>query len=1160
VKKITLSLFLSIWILILSVPAFGALPQLGDLNNDGKVDVADAILAFKILSRADTAGQTVNLGNADFNFDEKIAMEEAIFVLQAVAGMREVGVPTQDKAGTVVLPDGFPLPTAGLKVCGKMGTVSVGDAGSFTLPLSGSDAGLVVLTDAAGTPLMLGYMGGAAGNTISAATTAVALLFQGLAGYTQPPSAWSQMRELIAATPQAQTLANAIAARLAVDPEALSKNDQAISDALVAAVDAIVAQRQTTSQNSSAAVVGSVKVTVSRSPLSADITHIKVDGANPRSGVYVEPAASGNGIIARNDYRRHALILVYRTGWEDTAGTVHHTLWEQVADGPFEPIASGAYLMATTAVGGVIPSLIDLAFGNVVYSPTSTNLIPLPMFPGVDPDAVAKTFYRVVAVGDGPEADPVLPGDLKGVAADVEGAQSVMRALEFFKEFFLPLMFAVIPADEVAAQNNLNKQYVSTVLDVLNAILQGVPDASGYYAVGQYKNLIASVAKTLVSNPQFLNRVGTLIAKLGLIKGWNAATNGAVSGVAKKALVLLSIADKVVTAFDATVLVTHLANSQAYVEWDATAVWPPVRVQPKPATVEAGKNVQLIVTIGGETGDTDDYFYKFTWTTPGAHGKIVNPAGPAAAGTQVIMTSRSPGARINYESDPVAEPGDEDKVQVVVYRIGTGGSVKLGNDETTITVSGSHVDLDPSTTNVEPGASQGFTSTVKPEKDDSLGDVYYYRWENSAQYGHLSGGSDAFESTTVQSVTYQASADKEGVDTLSLSVYRERPGSERELLGMASAMVNVRKPYAVQLTPQGKKLAFGGSQVYAATVVPELGVGTELIYTWSNTATVGTLTGTGGTDHFEQSGNQATYRAGQTIGTDTLTVKVERISGGERFPMAEATATVQVARYIITVPATLALNWGSRPTITPTVTPSKPSGAYFKWTNTANKGTLTDNTAGHVDNFETTKASVTYTAKYDVADGPDTVRVELYTSDGVLQDSAETVITVSGPINVATALVMGSRKFERVESYDGCLWKYMNGLVLLTWSNPECSYDPDIEINTHGVDDNYLVTNHRIYSGYDGWQWLDSSDFPASTLCQPDNPYADPLKCQLVASGVRGITISGGGTSAPACQAWTPERADEVINERTAAMLDYWHSTYSTWGYRGTCWKKQKFN
>ena len=49
--------------------------------------MADAILALKILSGINTAGQTL-INNADVNGDGKIGMEEVIYILQKVAGIR----------------------------------------------------------------------------------------------------------------------------------------------------------------------------------------------------------------------------------------------------------------------------------------------------------------------------------------------------------------------------------------------------------------------------------------------------------------------------------------------------------------------------------------------------------------------------------------------------------------------------------------------------------------------------------------------------------------------------------------------------------------------------------------------------------------------------------------------------------------------------------------------------------------------------------------------------------------------------------------------------------------------------------------------------------------------------------------------------------------
>lgn len=59
----------------------------GDVNNDGKIDLADAILSLQILSNMETTGKTVTLA-ADENNDSKIGLPEVIYILQKVAGIR----------------------------------------------------------------------------------------------------------------------------------------------------------------------------------------------------------------------------------------------------------------------------------------------------------------------------------------------------------------------------------------------------------------------------------------------------------------------------------------------------------------------------------------------------------------------------------------------------------------------------------------------------------------------------------------------------------------------------------------------------------------------------------------------------------------------------------------------------------------------------------------------------------------------------------------------------------------------------------------------------------------------------------------------------------------------------------------------------------------
>jgi hypothetical protein len=59
----------------------------GDVNGDGNVNLADAILAIQVLARMDTTGKNI-IATADVNSDGKIGLAEAIYILQKVAGVR----------------------------------------------------------------------------------------------------------------------------------------------------------------------------------------------------------------------------------------------------------------------------------------------------------------------------------------------------------------------------------------------------------------------------------------------------------------------------------------------------------------------------------------------------------------------------------------------------------------------------------------------------------------------------------------------------------------------------------------------------------------------------------------------------------------------------------------------------------------------------------------------------------------------------------------------------------------------------------------------------------------------------------------------------------------------------------------------------------------
>ena len=68
------------------ISAVGTILQ-GDVNGDGDVDLADAILALKVAIGLDTSGEDIALAS-DVNGDQDIGIAEAIYILQKMTGLR----------------------------------------------------------------------------------------------------------------------------------------------------------------------------------------------------------------------------------------------------------------------------------------------------------------------------------------------------------------------------------------------------------------------------------------------------------------------------------------------------------------------------------------------------------------------------------------------------------------------------------------------------------------------------------------------------------------------------------------------------------------------------------------------------------------------------------------------------------------------------------------------------------------------------------------------------------------------------------------------------------------------------------------------------------------------------------------------------------------
>lgn len=78
----------------------------GDINDDRKVDLADAILALQVLANLSRAGEVTQSG--DVNGDNKIGLQEAIYALQEISGFHN-HPPELNPIGNKTVEEGSPL-------------------------------------------------------------------------------------------------------------------------------------------------------------------------------------------------------------------------------------------------------------------------------------------------------------------------------------------------------------------------------------------------------------------------------------------------------------------------------------------------------------------------------------------------------------------------------------------------------------------------------------------------------------------------------------------------------------------------------------------------------------------------------------------------------------------------------------------------------------------------------------------------------------------------------------------------------------------------------------------------------------------------------------------------------------------------------------------
>jgi hypothetical protein len=587
-------------------------------------------------------------------------------------GATAAAVPAMQAPGTVVLPPGSALQVTDLHVVGSQGSVAVAAAGTFTATEPGAGPALVGAFDAAGHLVLLGYVdaGVPAGGEVSARQTAVALLFQALGMNLLPPGQWKQALALIAATPQADALGATVAARIAASATALSDGDAAIADGLAAAVSALRPAPQAASAlaafepSARRARATAVVVQATSTPSLAITT---VDTPNTQSGVTLRVSPDANGVVLDNDYRRHLMYFVYRTGYlPDATDAVPVAIpWEELARG---------FLPGTTGATSVVGTLTDLIAGTVQYATVTSSPVALPLNP---PDA-KRTYYTVVVVGAG--QDTTFPASLASSDPSLRDQWTTrandMTSLLVWKDLLMPALCTFVPAERLAAGMGVDQATIDYAVDVFSLLAKSGVDVATPIASGNYKGAVTEFVSAMVNNGTARAAVLDKLAATPAL----AAKRSAIEALATsttKIFEALKAVDAFYTAVDLATVVAQVQLSSTFVEGEAKASKPVVRLSPDAATVDPRGQVTLTALIPDITGT-----FNYHWDTPGALGHLEDDRGHY--GTSFDSTAAS----VQYVVD-TALAGNSEKVTVEGYLVpdgGVGERLDLGSASSTVTV------------------------------------------------------------------------------------------------------------------------------------------------------------------------------------------------------------------------------------------------------------------------------------------------------------------------------------------------------------------------------------------------------------------------------------------------------------------------------------------
>lgn len=526
--------------------------------------------------------------------------------------------------GKVVLPNGAGVDLAALKVTTALGTYPVGVGGEFEADVFGGARTEIGVETASGALLLLGVNDGNAA-TISAATTAEALLYYALGGMWLPAEQQDKVRGLLTGAPAANGLTEALERQLRAGGNGLSAPDADLLAALANARAAVLGDsmlnpalaslavqaaggRGAARGEAPATVQAAAMVTVA--PAAVDGSNIIIEPSTSQAGVEVLHNPSGAGVVAQNSYRRPAALLAYEVSWANGDGVVTEV---------DPPLLTERVEVPSTGQLEFFNALLDALTGSSPFSPVLSPPLNLAGHSGA-----SRTTYRLVLVGpSATDATSAVMNDPR-FAGFRDDWQEIMidKSVELFlDDLLLPLM-EVYGLGRMAKVDAANLKKMRERVRIVHD--QHLAGLGVYLTQGQagYARGLKFVLDELATNRMYrLEMMKVVKDALELSDQNKAAIDAMESRLTSRASAsaIAAAVQGVLVSGDIAKIMHDLVNSPVAVDWTAVTAPALFALSPARATVtRTNSSVRFSVLPKGQTNGN----YRYRWSTSGHYGEL----------------------------------------------------------------------------------------------------------------------------------------------------------------------------------------------------------------------------------------------------------------------------------------------------------------------------------------------------------------------------------------------------------------------------------------------------------------------------------------------------------------------------------------------------------